>query len=515
MKKSITFGLTFLFVGISYLISAQVTFDKKQHDFSELYATDEHFVDIPIKNNGTKKVFFLTVKKPKEVTYLLSNDLIGADSSIIFRLKVNPKKTGNFKYTVEVFTSDKDEPTIINLIGNIKEFEENALAAFQSCPDFKEKPARTVTDFNFTVVTIDKETKELIPNSAVSMLQNGQNIANWRTDRKGEKIGKIPLGYTYFYATNENYFPSEMGTYVNFQRNKVVLELERKPIIVVLEEPLLAKEEKPKPKEIEIVIEQEETSKPVKEAKPVKESKPIKEPKSVVEAPKVKEEQVAENTPFTLEGQLAENVVEPVFASADIKLKNIPFEEFDETYFKPVNVVFVLDVSSSMLAGNKLELLKFSLFELIEYLRPQDQMAVVAYSSKTRLLFGSTSANEKETMKKPIERLRAAGGTAGGDGIKMGFEQAAKGYLKDGANTVIIITDGAFNKNSDDYQQSIKKYKEQGITFSVVGIQNAERDEAKMREAADIGNGRYVRISKLADAQRNLIQEIRFIAYRK
>lgn len=506
MKKSINFGLIFLFVSINYFVSAQVTFDKKQHDFSELYATDEHFVDIPIKNNGTKKVFFLTVKKDKEVTYLLSNDLIGADSSIILRLKVSPKKTGNFKYTIEVFTSDKNEPTRIQLTGNLKEFEENALASFQSCPNFKEKPARTITDFNFTVVTIDKVSKELIPNSAVSMLQNGQNIANWRTNKKGEMVGKIPLGYTYFYATNENYLPSEMGTYVNFQRNKVVVELERKPVV---EEPLLAKEEKPKPKEIEIVIEEIETPKPVKEQKPAKEVKPV------VDEQKVVEQQVAENAPFTLDEQLAETALEPVFAPADMKLKNIPFENFDQQYFKPVNVVFVLDVSSSMLVGNRLELLKFSLFELIDYMRPQDQMAIVAYSSKTRLLFGPTSAKEKETMKKPIERLRAAGGTAGGDGIKMGFDQAAKGYLKDGANMVIIITDGAFNKNSDDYQESIKKYQEQGITFSVVGIQNSERDEGKMREAADLGKGRYIPIFKLADAQRNLIQEIRFSSYRR
>lgn len=509
MKKTISFGLTFLFVSISYLISAQINFDKTQHHFGELYATDEYFVDIPIKNTGTKKVFILTVKKDKEVSYLLSNDLIGADSSIILRLKVSPKKTGNFKYPVSVFTSDKNEPTVIQLTGNIKEFEENALAAFQSCPDFKQKPARTATDFNFTVVTIDQETKEIIPNSAVSMLQNGQNMANWRTDKKGEKTGKIPLGYTYFYATNENYFPAEMGTYINFQRNKVVLELARKPVVIpVKEEPILALEEKVEPIEIEIVLEEKETPKPVKEAKPAKEPKQVKEPKTT-------EVNVTENKPFTLEEQLAETKIDPVFAPADIKLKNIAFENFDETYFKPVNVVFVLDVSSSMLVGNRLELLKFSLFELIDYLRPQDQVAIVAYSSKTRLLFGTTSAKEKETMKKPIERLRAAGGTAGGDGIKMGFEQAAKGYLKDGANTVIIITDGAFNKNSDDYQQSIQKYKEQGITFSVVGIQNADKDEAKMREAADIGNGRYIPIFKLSDAQRNLIQEIRFSSYRR
>lgn len=485
MEKHLSFKIAFLFLSINFLTSAQISFDKNAHDFSELYATDEYFVDIPIKNIGSKKVFVLTIRKSKEVTHLLSSDLIAPDSSIILRLKVSPKKLGKFSYDVEVFSSDKNEATTIQLTGNVKELEENALASLQSCPNFSQKPIRTATDFKFTVVTIDKETKELIPNSAVSMLQNGQIIANWRTNKNGEMVGKIPLGFTYFYATNEKYLPSEKGTYVNFQRNKVIIELARKPIEIKEEVPLIAKEEKPV-QEIEIVIEE-----------------------------KVEEKEIIENVPFTLEEQLAENKVEPTFEPADVKLNNIPFENFDETYFKPVNVVFVLDVSSSMLAGNKLELLKFSLFELIDYLRPQDQVAIVTYSSKTRLLFGPTSAKEKETMKKPVERLRAAGGTAGGDGIKMGFEQAANGYLKDGANQVIIITDGAFNKNSDDYQQSIAKYQEQGITFSVVGIQNAAHDELKMQEAAAIGKGRYIPIFKLVDAQRNLIQEIRFSSYRR
>ena len=489
MKKHLSFKIAFLFFSISFLTSAQLAFDKKQHDFSELYATDEYFVDIPIKHNGAKKVFILTVRNAKEVSHLLSNDLIAPDSSIILRLKVSPKKLGKFSYDIEVFSSDKNEATKVHLSGNVKELEENALAAMQSCPNFSQKPIRTATDFKFTVITIDKETKELIRNTAVSMLQNGLNIANWRTNKSGEMVGKIPLGFTYFYATNEKYLPSEKGTYVNFQRNKVILELERRPIVIIEEEPLLAKEEKTV-QEIEIDLDER-----------AKET--------------VEEKEIAENVPFTLEEQLAENKVEPTFAPADVKLKNIPFENFDEQYFKPVNVVFVLDVSSSMLAGNKLELLKFSLFELIDYLRPQDQLAIVTYSSKTRLLFGPTSAKEKESMKKPVERLRAAGGTAGGDGIKMGFEQAANGYLKDGANQVIIITDGAFNKNSDDYQQSIAKYQEQGITFSVVGIQNAAHDELKMQEAAAIGKGRYIPIFKLVDAQRNLIQEIRYTSYRR
>jgi hypothetical protein len=50
--------------------------------------------------------------------------------------------------------------------------------------------------------------------------------------------------------------------------------------------------------------------------------------------------------------------------------------------------------------------------------------------------------------------------------------------------------------------------------LSVVGIKSNERSEESMREAAGLGEGRFILIEKLADAQNNLKQEIRLAAFR-
>jgi hypothetical protein len=50
--------------------------------------------------------------------------------------------------------------------------------------------------------------------------------------------------------------------------------------------------------------------------------------------------------------------------------------------------------------------------------------------------------------------------------------------------------------------------------MSVVGIKNNEKAEESMREAAALGNGRYVPIHRLSDAQNNLNQEIRFTSFK-
>ena len=60
-----------------------------------------------------------------------------------------------------------------------------------------------------------------------------------------------------------------------------------------------------------------------------------------------------------------------------------------------------------------------------------------------------------------------------------------------------------------------KKYKKKGINLSVVGISIKEPDRIKMSEAAELGGGRLIPIMKLADAQNNLKQEIRFIAFKR
>ncbi len=479
--------LLFCLFALNYSAKTQIIFDKTNFDFDELFASSERFVDFKITNTGKKKEYLLSVRKPQEVTYLVNGQYLDPDSSLIIRLKPNAKKLGKFNYEIEVYTSDKLTPTILKINGNIKEFEENSLSALQTCPDFGSKPSVYATNFKITVVTIDKETKEILANSTVSMIQNGLPIGNWKTNKNGQIVEKIPLGYTYFYSTHIGYLPTEQGNYVNFQRNYIVLELSKDPKIG-----------------LPIPIEIQNPTNPIEAATS---EKPIEKTDSQVV--------VLEEVPLTIETIVVQEATTQTDEIVSVDFNQIPFENFEAKYFKPINVVFVLDKSSSMLQGDKLELMKYSLFQLTNYLRPEDKMSIVTYSSTAKVLVPPTAGNEKDFIKKPIEKIRPGGGTAGGDGIKLGFEQAVIGYMKDGANLVVVITDGAFNKNSDDYQISIEKHKNLGINLSVVGIKNLLQDEAKMKEAAKIGNGRYVPIFKLVDAQKNLIQEIRISAFRK
>ncbi len=479
--------LLLFFFSLQFISYSQIVFEKTKHDFGDLSITSDRFVDIVVTNKGTKKEYLLSVKKPANVVYLVNGQFLEKNDTIIVRLQVSQREKGRFSYEVQIYTSDKAEPTIIKLTGNVTETGNTNANALQNCPDFNSTPQSRIhaTDFELTVVTIDKVSRKLLEKSKVTIIQNGIPLGQYLTDKKGEVKQKIPLGFTYFYATHEGYYPKELGNYVNMQSNFIILELEKKPEVVPVIVPVKIE---PKP---EVIAETKPVNKPVEIVIPVEEKL---EKELEIEA-------ITQST-------MVDSVVPTKFSELDK-------ENFDAANFKPINVTFILDVSGSMSLGEKLELMKFSLYQLTDMLRPQDQISIVTYATDARILLPITSGAKKEEIKKLVESIKVGGSTAGGEGIKLGYKQALKGYLPDGTNQVIVITDGAFSQTNDDYKKHIKKYKNKGINMSVVGILNREKEKKSMQDVAELAGGRYIPINKLVDAMNNLKQEIRFICFKE
>ncbi len=478
---------TILFCFLSFLGMAQsVEFEKTNHDFDEVYSFSDRFVDVKLTNKGSKREFVLSVKKPNEVVYLFSGKEMQPDSSVVLRFQVNPQEKGRFSYDIEVFTSDRMEPVKLKLKGSMED-ELVQGNNFQSCPTFGQRaPGVDPTAFDMTIVCIDKKTQRPLPKTNVTLIQNGRVVGTFKSDKNGKIVEQIPLGFSYFYAEKNKYSSDEKGGYVNFKRNYVVLELEPLEEELVVEtvpdpipEPDVEETIEPAVVDSDLVIVIEEELEEEEEASPLQEKLQKKE---AVELP-------------------------PALAELDL-------DDFSDENFAPVNVVFVLDVSSSMRNLSKLDLMKYSLYTLTEMMRPQDKIGLVAYGSKAEVILSPTSGANKEEINKEVEALKASGMTAGGAGIKKGFKEAKKSLIADGVNRVIIITDGAFNKDSKDYKRAVRPYKKYGITMSVVGIKNKEPDAEKMKEAAEVGRGVYIPIFNLADAQNNLKQEIRKSSFR-
>lgn len=460
--------LVLLLLLSSRFLSAQLVFEKTTLDFGDITAETPRFIDIPFKNSGKQKIFILSFRKPQELVALSKGDLILPDSSNFLRIQVNPKKKGKFAYQLQVFTSDKVEATVINIKGNLKEFPED-MAQYQACPDFNKKPPLKNPENHLIVKTRDFDDKTPLTCS-VFLLQNGLDVFQIET-KKGSWKGKVPIGFTYFHAEHPNYFPVDTFVYVNVNRNEVLLELKRKPKPV---EPIIATIEKDSvPQENPIVLE-EKTS---------------PEAENMLMQALVKD-----STPFR---------------KSIPELKDIPLNNFDTSYFKPVNVTFVLDVSTSMSADEKFNLMKYAMNQLISILRPMDRISIVTFATNSSVVYPSTLVTDKTAIGDVLRKLRASGQTAGLAGIRSGYAQVMANEIEEGSNIIILITDGAFGSNHKAYVDYLKAMEPEGILLSVVGIKNAPRDEFAMKEIASLGHGQYVPIFNLTDAQQNLIMQIK------
>lgn len=468
----ILFLLNILFT-LSFSSFGQMTISTQKHDFGDLQSYDVSFIDIVVTNKGPKDGYILSVRKPSEVIYIQNRAFILKDSSLVLRFQVNPRQKGKFHYTVDIITSDRAEPHKLVLSGNLLEMETNSNAYLTQCPDFSSHPiGRKANQFDLTVITIDQETREEIAQTKVSLIQDGVGVWSENTDGNGRIKKSGTIGLAYFYAKHVDYLPSEKGAFVSNERNKIVIELQKKPVqtIVIEDQPVITQERITE----EVIIE-------IGEEKPNEEvvSTPIQETTTIV------------------------------------SLEELEPDNFESSFFEPINVVFVLDVSSSMNQGARLELMKYSLNQLTDMIRQEDKISLVTYASQAKVLLPPTSGAEKELVHEEVKKVRVGGMTAGGEGIRLGYEQVLKGFIENGVNHVFIITDGAFNQQTYNYKKLIKKYTKKNIQLSVVGIQNDARSEQSMREIALLGKGEYIPVFQLIDAQNNIRQAVRKMAFKK
>ncbi len=174
------------------------------------------------------------------------------------------------------------------------------------------------------------------------------------------------------------------------------------------------------------------------------------------------------------------------------------------------NLVFLLDVSGSMAPPNKLPLLKKAFLMLVEHLRPEDRVAIVVYSGAAQVVLESTPGDEKKTIIDAIKFLHAGGSTAGGAGIKLAYDIAAKNFVEDGNNRVLLATDGDFNigpSSNSEMVRLIEERREEGVFLTVLGFGEANLKDDKLEKIADHGNGHYAYIDDLFEARKVLVSE--------
>ena len=193
--------------------------------------------------------------------------------------------------------------------------------------------------------------------------------------------------------------------------------------------------------------------------------------------------------------------------NVDTKLVRIGLQgkEYLNEELPASNLTFLIDVSGSMSAGNKLPLLKSAFKLLVNQLREKDRVSIVVYAGAAGVVLEPTSGNNKEKIMSALNNLEAGGSTAGGAGIQLAYKLAEKHFKKTGNNRVILATDGDFNvglSSDKDMEDLIVEKRESGVFLSVLGFGMGNYMDSKLETLADKGNGNHGYIDTMQEAQK-------------
>ena len=182
----------------------------------------------------------------------------------------------------------------------------------------------------------------------------------------------------------------------------------------------------------------------------------------------------------------------------------------DRSAAPPTSLVFLVDTSGSMDAPDKLPLLVRSLKLLLGALAPEDRIGIVAYAGTAGVVLEPTPVAERGAIVAALERLHAAGSTAGGEGLRAAYRLAGEHFVEGGVNRVLLATDGDFNvgiSDPDALEDFIARKRRSGIALSVLGFGMGSYNDALMQRLAQHGNGNAAWIDSLSEARKVLHEE--------
>ncbi|MBK1829379.1 von Willebrand factor type A domain-containing protein [Verrucomicrobiaceae bacterium R5-34] len=177
------------------------------------------------------------------------------------------------------------------------------------------------------------------------------------------------------------------------------------------------------------------------------------------------------------------------------------------------NLVFLLDVSGSMNAQDKLPLLVDSMKILLKELNGDDSVSIVVYAGAQGLALPPTYVDEdgRKTILKKLNNFRSGGSTNGGAGITLAYKMAKKHFVKGGVNRVILGTDGDFNVGLTDRSKlvsMVEREAKSGVYLSVLGFGQGNLNDAMLEAITNKGNGNYSYIDSLREGRKVFLDDM-------
>jgi len=447
------------------LAAQNIKLSSQEIDYGKHIAWDNPAGFVEIQNTGSRSMAVLRVDAPRGIWYDYPKKYIAPGEKAEITFMYYTEEAGSFALPVKIYVSSEPEPVQVMLRGNIRGFASNALTA---CPVWQ-KPESKPLEFDRNFLVLDDETGRPISMSLITIYQQGELLGVLKTGRNGTARTSIPGGMYGSHVEAQGYIAVDSALSFRAGTQEIVYRLRR----ATLPEPQLAQTQDSLPRQV-----------------PETPGRPAQEPLTV--------QPVMADTSWKTD-PLASNEV-------------LPYDKY-----KANNIVFLLDVSSSMNGPARMPLLKLAMLELAGVLRRSDRVSFVTFSTQSKVVASNITGSDRDTVVSIINAIHGSGSTNGVKGLQTAYELARKNFIAGGNNTVLLATDGIFKMVDSDIngQKLVKDMRQEGITLSVMALGTSIDALKNLEGIAADGGGTFAKIKDPAQAPLVLIQSIQQQSLRK
>jgi Mg-chelatase subunit ChlD len=161
---------------------------------------------------------------------------------------------------------------------------------------------------------------------------------------------------------------------------------------------------------------------------------------------------------------------------------------------RPLNLVLLLDNSGSMERADRVQIIHEALRVLAGQLQSQDRLSVVTFARTPSLRVDGVSGDQAGKVTEEVSGLTPEGGTNLEEAMNLAYQTAAKHYLPNGMNRVVLLTDGAANLGDvqpESLKQKVEVQRKQGIALDCFGVGWEGLNDDLLETLSRNGDGRY------------------------
>jgi Ca-activated chloride channel family protein len=186
-----------------------------------------------------------------------------------------------------------------------------------------------------------------------------------------------------------------------------------------------------------------------------------------------------------------------------------------------LNLALVLDVSGSMYEEDgtgrtRLKRIQEAARTALDKLRPDDQLAVVAFAHTAQVVLPATSVADRQRIEEVINRIDLfdvdPGGTSMDQGIQLGLGEVEKSAGAGRVSQVVVLTDGE-TAGEEVCRQLAQEAAEKKIHLTVMGV-GTEWNASLLKDLARLAEGKwyYIDVEEAGAAERIFVEEFAHLA---